>query len=351
LCEDAHSAHQAEFGCCLIKTFEPSQGVRLPRSVLPPQLGYLEAGDIVRISPRNGQVWVMYRRNSPSNSILLTERCNSWCVMCSQPPKKRDERGLIEDWLDAIPLMSPDTSEVGITGGEPTLLGDRFLDILRCLRDSLPTTAVHVLSNGRMFNYLSLASAVADARSQDLMVGIPLYSDIAWQHDFVVQTTGAFDQTIRGIMNLARCGVPVEIRVVLHRVTVGSLKRFAEFICRNLPFAQHIALMGLEPIGFGRTNFNALWMDPMDYQDPLSQAVEHLNDCGMTVSIYNHQLCTLPEHLWQFSRQSISDWKSIYVEECAHCDVQHRCGGFFHSATEGHRSRAVSPIQNHSSNS
>src|SRR5258708_21316036 len=52
---------------------------------LPPALGYLADGDIVRVSPRNAELWVMYRRESRFNSLLLTEQCNSDCIMCSQP--------------------------------------------------------------------------------------------------------------------------------------------------------------------------------------------------------------------------------------------------------------------------
>ncbi len=310
---------------------------------LPNELSYLEVGDILRLNPSRGEIWVMYRTQSPSNAVLLTERCNSWCVMCSQPPKHNEDASLIQAWMDAIPLMDRSTKEIGITGGEPTLLTDDFLQIVRMIRDHLPQTSLHILSNGRMFNYLSLARALADSAPQDTMIGIPLYSDIAWQHDFVVQAPKAFDQTLRGILNLARCRVPIEIRIVVHRYTVPRLRQLAGFITRNLPFVQHVAIMGLEPIGFGQANFEALWIDPIDYQDELAGAVETLLSHDMNVSIYNHQLCVLPENLWPFARQSISDWKNIYLPACSACSVQSSCGGFFHSATARH-SRAISAL-------
>ncbi len=299
---------------------------------IPESLHHLSEGDIIRISPRSGELWVMYRRGSASNSMLLTERCNSYCLMCSQPPKAGDDAHLVRAYLDAIPLMSPDTQEIGITGGEPTLLGDGLLEIVRACRDFLPHTALHMLSNGRMFNYLALAREVSEIDHPDLMIGIPLYSDIPHRHDFVVQADGAFDQTIRGIMNLARCGVPVEIRVVLHRQTVDRLPQLARFIARNLPFVDHVALMGLEMMGFVRMNLDALWIDPADYQSQLGDAVEHLRRHELNVSIYNHQLCVLAPHLWPAARKSISDWKNEYLDECAGCGVREECGGFFASS-------------------
>lgn len=300
---------------------------------LPEPLHHLSDGDIIRISPRSGELWVMYRRASAFNSMLLTERCNSYCVMCSQPPKAGDDRYLVDAYREAIPLMSPDTRELGITGGEPTLLGDALLDVIRTCKECLPTTGLHMLSNGRLFNYLSLSREVAAIGHPDLMIGIPLYSDLPHRHDFVVQADGAFDQTIRGVMNLARCGVSVEIRMVLHRETVGRLPQFARFVARNLPFVDHVALMGLEMMGFVRMNLDALWIDPVDYQGDLHDAVAHLQRHGLNVSIYNHPLCVLDRRLWPVARKSISDWKNEYLAECDGCAARDSCGGFFASSS------------------
>ena len=331
------------FGFYLHSKAQPSHSRAF---ALPESINYLRDGDVVRINPRQGYIWVMYRRESRSNSIFLTERCNSWCVMCSQPPRAHDDSYLVEDWLSAIPMMDQDTSELGISGGEPTLLKDRFLAIVSKCRECLPSTGLHVLSNGRMFSYLSYAFELSKIGHSDLMIGIPLYSDVAWRHDWVVQSPGAFDQTVRGIMNLARCGVKIEIRVVLQSQTVDRLPELARYISRNFPFVSHVALMGLEPIGFGKTNIDAIWADPVDYMPKLSHAVQELSNYNICVSIYNHQLCTLNRNLWQYSRKSISDWKNIFVASCQLCDVQDQCCGFFHSASTKH-SRGISPIAEH----
>jgi His-Xaa-Ser system radical SAM maturase HxsC len=310
---------------------------------LPDALSYLDDGDVIRINPRQAEAWVMYRRSSRSNSLLLTERCNSWCIMCSQPPKAREDGSLVRAWLDAIPLLSAETRELGFTGGEPTLLGDLFLNLVIACRDHLPSTGLHILSNGRLFNYLSFAQQFSAIGHPNLMLGIPIYSDIAWQHDFIVQAPKSFDQTIRGLLNLARCGVRVEIRVVIHRCSVKRLPNLAKFIARNLPFVEHVALMGLEPIGFAKSNLGALWIDPVDYQEELEAAVRTLDLARMNASIYNHQLCVLPTELWPFARQSISDWKNVYLPLCDACSVQERCGGFFHSSITTH-SRSIHPL-------
>src|SRR5262245_15557730 len=74
---------------------------------IPESLLHLSDGDIVRISPRSGELWVMYRRASAFNSILMTESCNSSCVMCSQPPKAWNYAFLFSVPRESIPLMPP----------------------------------------------------------------------------------------------------------------------------------------------------------------------------------------------------------------------------------------------------
>jgi His-Xaa-Ser system radical SAM maturase HxsC len=300
--------------------------------VLPEDLQYLDDGDVIRLSPSGHSLRVLYRRNSNHNSLLVTERCNSYCLMCSQPPKKVDDSYLVRELLQAIPLMDRGTRELGITGGEPALLGVELVSLIRVCKNYLPKTSLHVLSNGRKFEDAAFARAVSEVGHPDLMFGIPLYSDISNQHDYVVQADGAYDETIRGILNLKACGVRVEIRVVIHQQTYKRLPQLAEFISRNLLFVDHVALMGLEMIGFTRPNLNELWVDPSDYQQELLAAVRVLSRARMNVSIYNHQLCVLHPELWPFQRKSISDWKNEFMAECEPCSRKSECGGFFSSA-------------------
>ncbi len=303
-----------------------------PAVVLPSSFAYLGHGDIVRLEPARGSMRVLYRRSSRQNSFLVTERCNHLCLMCSQPPRNVQDDWILDDIAAAIPLIDPATGEIGFTGGEPTLLGERFLSVLRLAKSYLPATAIHILSNGRRFADEAFCKSYAGIGHPDMMVGIPLYSDVSTVHDYVVQADGAFDETVRGILTLKRFGQKVEIRVVIHNQTYERLPQLAEFIARNLTFVDHVALMGLEMTGFTRANLDLLWIDPIDYMDELTAAVDTLAGHGMNVSIYNHQLCLLPRRLWPWARQSISDWKNEFMPECAGCVVMDQCAGFFSSA-------------------
>lgn len=319
---------QAGFGRPILRL-----GTAAPGEIaVPENLSYLSAGDIVRVNSGAGELRVIYRRNSHYNVLFFTERCNSRCLMCSQPPRDVDDGYLIDEMLEAIPLMSRETKELCITGGEPTLLGPRLLEVIQAVKDCLPDTSLHMLSNGRRFCYSQTARQIARIEHPDFMIGIPLYSDIASKHNFVVQAENAFDETVRGIMNLGRVGQKVEIRFVIHKQTFERMPQTARFIARNLPFVNHVVLMGLEMMGFTKSNLDALWVDPADYQLQLCEAVRELSEGRVPVKIYNHQLCLLDRSLWPFASRSISDWKNVYMPECEPCIRKDQCGGFFASA-------------------
>jgi len=312
--------------------------------VLPTTLHYLQEGDVIRVDPIRRRVRALYRRASTANFFLVTERCDNFCLMCSQPPRQQNDDWLVDELLRVIPLVDKTTTSLGITGGEPGLLGPRLIELVRAIRDALPRTALHILSNGRAFSDLPFARDLSAIRHGDLMVGIPLYSDLAEEHDYIVQAAGAFDQTVRGILNLKSEGVRVEVRVVIHGDTVERLPELAAFLARNLTFVDHVALMGLELTGFAKTNLNELWVDPVDYVTQLEEAVRTLRHARVPMSIYNHQLCVLPSALRGFARKSISDWKNTYAPECSECDVRDECGGMFASSSI-RKSRGISPLR------
>lgn len=239
--------------------------------------------------------------------------------------------------------MNPAPSYLTITGGEPTLLGANLFSLLRALKEKLSETEVHMLTNGRTFAFPKYTQQLAAVEHPNFSVGIPLYSDAAGDHDYIVQARGAFDQTVSGLHQLARNGVRSEIRVVLHRLTIPRLTKLSEYIYRNLTFVEHVALMGLEHMGYTPRNIDDLWIDPYDYQNELESAVEYLTRRGLNVSLYNQQLCVLRPSLWGYAQKSISDWKTLYLPKCEQCAVTDQCGGLFKWAVNK-RSEHIHPL-------
>jgi His-Xaa-Ser system radical SAM maturase HxsC len=311
---------------------------------LSDEIHHLGDQDVIAIEADGTKLRVLYRKVSNQNSILLTERCNHYCLMCSQPPKTVDDSFLMKEVKELIRLIPDDTLELGFTGGEPTLYGDEFIDLIKLCKSYLPRTAIHVLSNGRTFKDFEYAKKYASIDHPDLMIGIPIYSDDPVSHNFIVQSDNAFNETIKGILNLKSLGQRVEIRVVLQRYSVERLEEIANFIARNLLFVDHVALMGLEIMGFTRANLDELWIDQFEYKDKLSSAVNLLTSYGINVSVYNHQRCLVNEDVMHAYRKSISDWKNEYLEKCGGCTKIGECGGFFSSQIKYKTSFNINPF-------
>ncbi|ODQ85528.1 radical SAM protein [Mycolicibacterium holsaticum] len=172
---------------------------------------------------------------------------------------------------------------------------------------------------------------------------MPLYAAVDHIHDYVVQAKGAFNETLLGVLRLKDRNQLVEVRIVLHALTAPRLGETCSWIARNLPFVDHVALMGLENTGFAIANDDTLWIDPMDYQDQLKASIDVLSTARVNVSIYNLPLCVIDPSIRPFAVQSISDWKNTYVEECERCSVRSSCAGFF-STGRPKLSRGIAPI-------
>ena len=132
---------------------------------------HLGDGDIVGIDPGSLRLRVLYRRASKHNSFLVTERCNHYCLMCSQPPRNVKDGWIIDEIASCIDLVDQATETVGFTGGEPLLEWRRFIALLAVVRGRLPETAIHVLTNGRAFAAEEVTAAWAALRTNGLQLG------------------------------------------------------------------------------------------------------------------------------------------------------------------------------------
>src|SRR5262249_27154675 len=130
---------------------------------------------------------------------------------------------------------------------------------------------------------------------------------------------------------------------VLHAITAPHIVSTCRWLARNLPFVDHVALMGLENTGFAIANAEKLWIDPVEYKSALAEAVYILASSRVDVSVYSLQRCILDKTVWPYARQSISDWKNGYLEECGRCAERTRCSGFF-TTGQPRRSRGIHPI-------
>lgn len=298
-------------------------------------------GDVVLIT-KNGLVSFLYEEDSSQNIIFTTALCNHRCIMCPQPPITKDVNRTPFN-LRLISLMDKNVCEIGISGGEPTMIGDDLFVIINAIKKHCPKAAITILTNGVKFADKDFAMKLAMCHVPDLQIDIPIFSDIASIHNHIVGAK-TFYKTVQGLYNLALFQQKIGIRIVIHKQTYKRLVQLADFIYHNFPFVAQVAFMEMETIGMAERNIKDLWIDPYDYNEELKEAVLLLNDRGMHPLIYNGQLCTMDDAIKPFAVQSISDWKDIYLSECQNCVLRGRCAGFFESNRKYH-SEHIKPFE------
>ena len=297
-------------------------------------------GDIINITPC-GTATVIWEADTPHHALYVTDVCNSKCIMCPQiegASTHYDECMALLDLVDFKGLPS-----IGITGGEPTLNINKLIDVLTKIAKKSPGQKVHILTNGRNFARKDVVEKIASVKGVKVSYGIPLYSDIAEEHDYIVGVKGAFVETIQGIYNLGRYNQNIEIRTVILRQNYSKLKSLATYIYRNMPFVNHIALMSMEYHGNAEINYNLVAIDPVEYKTELFEAVREYVRYNMVVDVYNTPLCLVDSRIKEFCKDSISTWKKTYLPQCESCIYKSDCSGVFETSFK--HSEHIKPIE------
>jgi His-Xaa-Ser system radical SAM maturase HxsC len=250
--------------------------------------------------------------------------------MCCQPPtKKNDIDFFFMQNLELLKTAPKNLQIIGISGGEPTLAGDRFFELISAIRYYLPDTTIHILTNGRAFANGNYAEKLKEVGGENLLLGIPIHSDSSLIHDEIAGKKNAFNETIIGLYNLAAFDVSIELRIVINKLNYNRLPQLADYIYKNLSFVNYVSLMAMEYIGFATKNAKRIWIEPIDYISNLKEVTFILTTWKIDVSVFNLPLCLLPGELHDFARKSISDWKNTYVEICWKCIKREECCGLF----------------------
>lgn len=285
-------------------------------------------GDILLCVPSRNVAQRLFRRSSRHNTLLLTERCDQVCVMCSQPPKNTNDEWRFPLYEQALLLADQDIM-VGISGGEPTLYKDALLGMIERVAEQRPDLGYHILSNGQHFEESDRERLRALHERVSVVWGIPLYSHREAVHDEIVGKKGAFPHVMRNLFLLGGAKARIELRTVITALNIFDLPGLAAFIAKNIPFIGDWAIMGMEHIGYAKPNWQRLFFDHSLFPQPIVNALEISGLRNIHVHLYNVPRCTMPPGYRGYCVDSISDWKKKYLPECAACVERDICPGFF----------------------
>ncbi|TCP82887.1 His-Xaa-Ser system radical SAM maturase HxsC [Sphingomonas sp. PP-CE-1A-559] len=290
---------------------------------IPP--GQLE-GEVVLVDPARRRIERLLRAESTTNTLLVTERCDQLCVMCSQPPKKTHVDRF--DLLERACLLAPEGMLIGISGGEPTLYKERLLTLMERTLSIRADLSFHVLTNGQHFTAADIQRLGAP-KYRRVSWGIPLYSAEPALHDLLVGKDGAFAQLEDGLSHLAMAGARIELRTVVMNDNVGGLPALAGYVSSRLRFVEAWSIMQLEHVGFAKNRWPTLFFDHSGRFGPIAEALDRAQLHGVRAQLFNFPRCTVPAAYRSLAIASISDWKRKFAPACSDCREQTKCSGFF----------------------
>lgn len=286
--------------------------------------------DIFEVSP-NGKFIRIYDSNSEDNVILITNSCNSNCVMCPTPETIR-KNGYIyttETIFEILKHIPPDTPHLTITGGEPFLIKKDMFKIFEYLKYNLDEIDYLLLTNGRAFCIEEYSDLLAQTKPRMLKIGIPIHGHTAELHDSISQCKGSFNQTIIGLKNIISRNIFVELRIVVSKLNCNHIYDIAQLIVNELPGISTVKFIGLEMTGNARENCNDVWIDYTTAFNKSKKAIDLLIHDGIDVGLYNFPLCSVTPGYWSLCEKSISEHKIKYFDKCDDCSVKDACGGVF----------------------
>lgn len=276
---------------------------------------------------------VLYRDDSEDNAIVVTNQCNSNCIMCpdSDVVRNTNENPDIKKLLEQVKCIPDDTSHITITGGEPGLLRENLLNLLEECKIDLPNTEFLLLTNGRIFADKNFTEEIKKVIPENIRVAIPIYADNEKLHDGITRAKGSFKQAVLGIKRLIENNIDVEIRIVVLKKNYQYLEDIAKFIVQEFPEAKIVNIMALEMTGNAYKNREQVWINFREVKEYLYKACITIIKAGIIVNLYNFPLCNLDERLYSIAHKSITDYKIRYKDQCEECLAKGNCGGFFNS--------------------
>lgn len=166
-------------------------------------------------------------RTPKKMDISITNRCNLRCRYCYHFESPGDVQGDLpaSEWLRFFEeLNRAAVMEVTLAGGEPFIREDLREIIEGIVRNRMRFA---ILSNGTLVTD-EMASFLASTRRCNY-VQVSIDGSVSVTHD-AMRGKGSFAKAVEGLLTLRRRGVPVGVRVTIHRKNVRDLENIARLL-------------------------------------------------------------------------------------------------------------------------
>jgi len=252
--------------------------------------------------------------------------CNNRCVFCAQGSlRARTSRSEPTAVRAALRLAGADDRRVvAFVGGEPTLdpnLADYIWEARRlgCARVLLQT-------NGRRLAYSAYLRTLRDAGLS--AVEISLTGPRADVHDYHTRVADSFRQTLAGLRESRRAGLPVGLTFVVTRSNYRHLAETVTIAARIGVQAVHFA--GARPRGAALTERSRVVPRIEAMADPFARVLEASDAVGIPVLVSGVPLCLVPglsQRTLEGLQHRPQSPDARFADNCRACALRERCPG------------------------
>lgn len=249
--------------------------------------------------------------------------CNNLCRHCFVPQTERKhdlKTGEIKRILDKMERGGFDV--VAFTGGEPTLRRDLFELMLYAKKIGIGE--IELQTNGRMLSYPGYAEKLGKAGLSKIYISI--HSHLPETHDSLTQVKGSWDQTVRGIKNSVKAGLPVMTNTVISGINYNHVPDLVVMLS-NLGIRE-IELDFVRFIGNGKIYFEDLKMRMKDAWPYLKKAFDLSKKLPIDmIYVDDYPLCMTRDYE-KFNADSFGD--GVHDDDAEHFNVDFREGSSIH---------------------
>lgn len=271
--------------------------------------------------------------------LRLGSECNNACIFCHSRPMGGGVTKLnapeCRRRIRVLARLGVDM--VVFSGGEPTIRED-IADL--CAYAKRQGMASGVITNGRMFAYRDFGARLFDAGLRYALVS--LHGGHARIHNHLTAAP-SFEQTVKGLANIARLPLQLTVNTVLTRVNAGTMAQIIQIIGKFPPVHYKISLP--EPKGAAINCFDVI-ASPDEASAIARDILAAPVPKGVTLGFDGFTPCMLGGRLeplddffthgfrviWEHNE---TNWfppdngDRIFTPVCPMCSLKHLCPGIY----------------------
>jgi len=277
----------------------------------------------------------------PRADLKVGFACNNRCVFCAQGNKRSDCGALpIEELIARLQKVKHGSQGLVLTGGEPTLY-KRLAALITAAR-RLGYAPIQIQTNGRMLSYPAVLQRLREAGADEFSPS--LHGSTAEIHEALTRATGSFEQSTRGIENVARLGLSLITNSVITKRNTHDLPALVALLGDLGVRAAQLAFV--HPVGTAMELFDEVVPRLSDVVEPIRRAREVARRYGMRLvteavpycflrgmeelavedAIPKTTVIDLDGQVVEYSDWRVADGKS-HGDPCARCTARHTCEG------------------------